>query len=89
MILTKDKVIQNIELSNLYLKYYLDVRKRDITPTSTVAYAYYNGTANIAFGFISFRDLELDTVTLKDVPVVTTISGDRLFNSGTNFIIVG
>lgn len=84
--LTKDDIIANNELANKYLKYYQDIRCNFIN--STLMSVVYPKDNSLLFGYISFKDMEVDGVVLKDVPTVTKPDGTTLFNDGTNFIIV-
>ena len=85
-LLSKDDVIANNDLRNIYLKYYQDIRCNFINSSSmSVVYPKDN---SLAFGYIQFKNLEVDNFVLKDVPYVTKLDGTPLFNDGTNFIIV-
>lgn len=84
--LTKDDIMSNNELMNKYLKYYQDIRCDFIN--SALMSVVYPKDNSLLFGYISFKDMEVDNVVLKNVPSVTKPDGTILFNNGTNFITV-
>lgn len=84
--LTKDDIMSSNELMNKYLKYYQDIRCDFIN--SALMSVVYPKDNSLLFGYISFKDKEVDNVVLKNVPSVTKPDGTILFNNGTNFIIV-
>lgn len=85
-ILTKDEIFLDIVLRNQFSKYYQDIRGTPILlKSSSVVYPVGD---SLAFGYISFADLPVGDHLLKDVPYITTLSGDKKFNTGSNFFLV-
>ena len=79
--LTKDDIMSNNELMNKYLKYYQDIRCDFIN--SALMSVVYPKDNSLLFGYISFKDKEVDNVVLKNVPSVTKPDGTILFNNGS------